>query len=60
MSGKSFSVDEDISEYHLRRRIHEASKGQGPSHALINQYVTRMFQAYFNHNTRDIGLWEAI
>jgi hypothetical protein len=49
-------VDSEISDRELQRSIRETLEGQESSDALINHYVTRMFQTYVEHSINDYDL----
>jgi hypothetical protein len=52
----SLVVDSEINERELQRSIRETSEEQKSSDALINHYVSRMFQTYVEHNINDYDL----
>ncbi len=49
-------VDSEISERELQRSIRETLEEQKLLNALINHYVSRMFQTYVEHNINDYDL----
>ncbi len=49
-------VESEISKRELQRGIRETLEKQESSNALINYYVSRMFQTYVEHNINDYDL----